>query len=109
MTIINPYIFANRQGIPRLEATSVNINTTNVVYSFKNHPFLNSNFAGLIIFKLPAFTAPITAVPIVFDTNGKSVNVTTLDGANVTSADLNKSGVYLAFYDGTVLQLLTGV
>lgn len=81
MAIINPYIFANRQGIPRLEATGVSVNTTNVVYSFKNHPFLNGNFAGLIIFKLPAFTAPTTAVPIVFDTNGKSVNVTTLNGA----------------------------
>lgn len=109
MVIINPYILANKQGIPRLESTGVSVNTTNVVYSFKNHPFLNSNFAGLIIFKLPAFTAPTTAVPVVFDTNGKSVSVTTLDGANITSADLNKSGVYLAFYDGTVLQLLTGV
>lgn len=109
MTIVNPYIFANRQGIPRLEATEVVVNTTNVTYSFKNHPFLNSNFAGLIIFKLPAFTAPTTAVPIVFDTNGKTVNVTTLNGANITSADLNKSGIYLAFYDGTILQLLTGV
>lgn len=109
MVIINPYILANKQGIPRLEATGVSVNTTNVVYSFKNHPFLSSNFAGLIIFKLPAFTAPTTAVPVIFDTNGKSVSVTTLDGANITSADLNKSGVYLAFYDGTVLQLLTGV
>ena len=109
MAIINPYILANRQGIPRLEATSVSVNTNNIVFSFKNHPFLNSNFAGLIIFKLPAFTAPSTAVPIVFDTNGKSVNVTTLNGANVTSAELNKSGVYLAFYDGTVLQFLTGI
>ena len=63
----------------------------------------------MIIFKLPAFTAPTTAVPIVFDTNGKSVSVTTLNGANVTSAELNESGIYLAFYDGTVLQLLTGV
>lgn len=109
MAIINPYIFANRQGIPRLEATGVNVNSTAVIYSFKNHSFLNSNFAGLIIFKLPAYTAPTTAVPIVFDTNGKSVNVTTLDGANVTSTELNKSGVYLAFYDGTILQFLTGV
>lgn len=109
MAVVNPYIFANRQGIPRLEATGVSVNTNNVVYSFKNHPFLNGNFAGLIIFKLPAFTAPTTAVPIVFDTNNKSVDVTTLNGANVTSAELNQSGIYLAFYDGTVLQLLTGI
>lgn len=109
MAWYNPFIWANKQGIPRLEATGVTVGTSSVVYSFKNHAFLNSNFAGLIIFKLPAFTAPTTAVPIVFDTNGKSVNVTTLAGANVTSAELSSAGIYLAFYDGSTLQLLTGI
>lgn len=109
MAIYNPFIFANRQGIPRLEATGVTINTNSVVYSFNNHPFLNNNFAGVIIFKLPAYTAPSTAVPIVFDTNGKSINLTTLNGANITSAQLNSSGIYLAFYEAGVFQLLTGI
>ena len=100
---------ANRGGIPRIEATGVTVNTNNVVFSFQPHAFTNRNFAGLIIFKLPAYTAPETAVPIVFDTDGSSQVVTTLNGVAVTSADLNKSGIYLAFYDGTTLQILTGI
>ena len=109
MSLFNPFFMANRGGIPRIEATGVTVNTDNVVYSFQPHAFLNRNFAGLIIFKLPAYTVPETAVPVVFDTNGTSQAVTTLGGTAVTSADLNKSGIYLAFYDGSTLQLLTGI
>lgn len=100
---------ANRNGIPRLEATGVNVSTTAVTFSFQRNAFYNRNFAGLIIFRLPAFTAPTTAVPIIFDTDGEQQNVTTIGGANVTSAQLNQSGIYLAFYDGNILQLLTGI
>lgn len=109
MSLFNPFIMANRNGIPRLEATGVSVTTTAVVYNFQRNAFYNRNFAGLIIFRLPAYTAPATAVPIIFDTDGERQNVTTLNGVNVTSAQLNKSGIYLAFYDGNTLQLLTGV
>lgn len=100
---------ANRNGIPRIEATGVNVSATAVIYSFQRNAFYNRNFAGLIIFKLPAYTAPSTSVPIIFDTDGEQQIVTTLSGATVTSAELNQSGIYLAFYDGNVLQLLTGI
>ena len=109
MSLFNPLFLANRNGIPRIEATGVNVNTTAVTYTFQRNAFYNRNFAGLILFKLPAYTAPTTAVPIIFDTDGEQQAVTSLDGAAVTSADLNKSGIYLAFYDGSVLQLLTGI
>lgn len=109
MSLYNPLFLANRNGIPRIEATGVNVNTTAVTYTFQRNAFYNRNFAGLILFKLPAYTAPATAVPIIFDTDGEQQAVTSLDGAAVTSADLNKSGIYLAFYDGSILQLLTGI
>lgn len=109
MSLFNPLFLANRNGIPRIEATGVNVNTTAVTYTFQRNAFYNRNFAGLILFKLPAYTAPTTAVPIIFDTDGEQQAVTSLDGAAVTSADLNKSGIYLAFYDGSILQLLTGI
>lgn len=109
MALFNPFTMANRNGIPRVEATGVTVGTTAVTYSFQRNAFYNRNFAGLILFKLPAYTAPTTAVPIIFDTDGESKNVTTLGGVNVTSAELNLSGVYLAYYDGSVLQFLTGV
>ena len=109
MSLFNPLFLANRNGIPRIEATGVNVNTTAVTYTFQRNAFYNRNFAGLILFKLPAYTAPATAVPIIFDTDGEQQAVTTLDGAAVTSAELSKSGIYLAFYDGSILQLLTGI
>lgn len=109
MSLFNPLFMANRNGIPRIEATGVNVSTTAVIYSFQRNAFYNRNFAGLIIFKLPAYTAPSTSVPIIFDTDGEQQSVTTLSGAAVTSAELNQSGIYLAFYDGTTLQLLTGI
>lgn len=109
MSLFNPFFLANRNGIPRIEATGVNVTTSAVVYSFNRNAFYNRNFAGLILFKLPAYTAPATAVPVIFDTDGEQQNVTTLNGVNVTSTELNQSGVYLAFYDGNILQFLTGV
>lgn len=109
MSLFNPLFLANRNGIPRIEATGVNVSTTAVTYTFQRNAFYNRNFAGLILFKLPAYAAPTTAVPIIFDTDGEQQTVTTLDGVTVTSAELNKSGIYLAFYDGSILQLLTGI
>lgn len=109
MALFNPLFMANRNGIPRIEATGVSISTTAVTYNFQRNAFYNRNFAGLIIFKLPAYTAPATAVPIIFNTGGETQQVTTLNGVALTSADLNKSGIYLAFYDGNVLQFLTGI
>lgn len=109
MSLLNPFIMANRNGIPRIEATGVNVSTTSVTFNFQRNAFYNRNFAGLIIFRLPAYTAPTTAVPIIFDTDGESQTVTTLNGVVITSAELNKSGIYLGFYDGNILQLLTGV
>lgn len=109
MSLFNPFFMANRNGIPRIEATGVNVGSTAVTYTFQRNAFYNRNFAGLIIFRLPAYTAPATAVPIIFDTDGEQQTVTTLGGDAVTSAELNQSGIYLAFYDGSTLQLLTGI
>lgn len=42
--MIYPYFYANTKGIPRLEADSVNITTTEVTYNFSPHRFINANF-----------------------------------------------------------------
>ena len=107
MVLLNPYVYANRNGIPRLEANSVNVGTSNVTFTFTPHNFLNMSYSGLVLFKLPRFTAPTPAVPIVFNTNGKDQDLTTLDGEAVTSATLNKAGIYLAYYENNTLQLLS--
>ena len=51
MILLNPYVYANRNGIPRLEANSVNVGTTNVTFTFIPHNFLNKAYSGLILFK----------------------------------------------------------
>lgn len=109
MSLFNPFIMANRNGIPRIEATGVNVGSTEVVYTFNRNAFYNRNFAGLIIFRLPSYTPPSAALPIIFDTDGERQPLTTIGGTAVTSSQVNQSGIYLAFYDGNTLQLLTGI
>ena len=99
MILLNPYFYANKQGIPRLEAETVTLTTDAATFNFSNHKYLNLPYSGLILFKLPSFAAPSTAVPIVFNTNGKIQELTTYDGAAVTSADLNTAGIRLAYYE----------
>lgn len=107
--ILNAYYYANKRGIPRLESNSVTVSTDAITFNFTEHNYLNIPYSGLILFKLPSFTAPNTAVPIIFNTNGKTQALTTLGGTAVTSAELNKSGIYLAYYENSTLQLLTGI
>lgn len=109
MFLANPYFYANKSGIPRLEADSAIVTTTAATYNFSNHRYINYPFSGLVLFKLPAITAPTTAVPIIFNTNGKTQALTTLGGAAVTTANINSAGIYLAYYENGTLQLLTGI
>lgn len=70
---INPLILANSQGIPRLEATRVNVAATEVQFVFQNQAFLNTPFIGLILFKLPLIPAGTTdTLPVVFTANGSN-------------------------------------
>lgn len=112
MALINPYILANTGGIPRLESRSVTVNSSNVIYEFLSHPFFSRPFCGLIIYKLSEIPSSATdTLPVVFSSNGKSISVTSIGGAEVTVADITGSGIYLAFYDSSTntLQLLTGI
>lgn len=112
MAFINPFILANRGGIPRIESTGVSVGASSVSFSFKNHPFLSQPFTGLILVKIDdAIPAGTTAtLPIVFNTNGVSKNLLWYDDAEVTVANWSGTGIYLAVYDSTTgkLQLLTG-
>ena len=110
--MINPFILANRGGIPRLESTGTSEQFDKFVFSFKNHRFLNQFFSGFIFFKLPPIPASATAtLPVVFDTNGKSQALMSPAGVPVTVADLKQDGgIYITYYDSqsSLLQLLIG-
>ena len=49
-------------------------------------------------------------LPVLFETNGVTKNVTTYNGANVTVSDIPGTGVFQLFYDKQTdtLQLMTG-
>ena len=100
----------NGGGIPCIESTAVNVTTTAATFTFNAHPFVGNNFSGLILVKISnSFTAPDTAVPVQFTTNGVSNStqpVLTFNGTPVTTADWEGEGVYLFFYDRENNQLV---
>lgn len=111
MTVF-PFQYVNRRGIPVIQTTGVAVNAADVVFSFPNHAFANSWYRGLVLVELaqaiPAGTT--TTLPVLFETNGVTKNVTTYNGANVTASDIPGTGVYQLFYDKQTdtLQLMTG-
>ena len=104
---------ANKNGIPRLESTGITVGTANVRFSFRNHPFLSAPFSGLILFKLaqPVPAGTTGTLPVVFDTNGTTQDLTTIAGANVTASDITGTGIYLCYYESgsNTLQSFKGV
>lgn len=113
MAFPNPFIMANRNGIPRLETTGVTVGTNDVRFSFRRHQFLSSPFSGLILFRLAQAipTGTTGTLPVMFETNSVAKNVTKIGGENVTASEITGTGVYLAFYESSsdTLQLLTGI
>ena len=63
-----PFNFANRNGIPMLESTSVETTTTNVIVNIPNRAFRFLNGTGLILFRLNTEIADGT-LPILFSSN----------------------------------------
>lgn len=111
MSNINPYILVNKQGLPRLEAVSVDT-TRGSVYKFREHRFLNYPYAGLIIFKLPEVASP-TAGDVYFTTGESGSKVLVLDhnGNNVaaTNTSISAGGIFIGWYADGTLMLITGV
>ena len=96
-----PFQYVNRRGIPVLKTTGVTAETTGVVFSFPNHAFANSWYRGLVLVELaqviPAGTTG--TLPVLFETNGQTKNLTTYNGANVTVSDIPGTGVFQLWYD----------
>lgn len=81
-----PFQYVNRRGIPVIKTTGVTVNAADVVFSFQNHAFANSWYRGIVLVELSqAIPAGTTGtLPVLFETNGVTKNVTTYNGANVT-------------------------
>ena len=107
---MNPFILANKTGIPKIESISVVESATNVQFNFHNHSFMNSNFSGLVLVKLtqPIPSTTTQTLPIVFGSvNGSSVPLVKAGGDTAKVSDIT-TGVFLVFYEHSTntLQLI---
>lgn len=108
MEWINPFITTNKGGIPGIEAISTTATASAQVFTFNPHRFLNMPYRGLLLVKIPAYTAPGSALPIQFTTQGGStVNLKSVGDADVTTTTLSSAGVYMCWVENGGIQLLS--
>lgn len=105
-----PFQFVNRRGSAALTTTGVTVGTSNVVFTFQDHAFLNAWYRGTVLInlaqKIP--TGTTSTLPIVFSTNGVTQAVTKVGGTALTVADILGTGVYEFWFDKSTntLQLI---
>ena len=108
--MFNPIFFlSNRNGIPRLTTSAINVSTTAVTFTLPSNNIFYANFNGLILLKMEQEipTGTTTTIPIILASNAGPKTVTVLGGADWTVADY-QTGVHLAYYESNtgILQLL---
>lgn len=110
---IRPFSWVNRRGSAAIGSTGVKVNAENVVFTFNNHAFVNTNYRGTIFVNLLQAipTGTTGTLPILFETNGATQAVTKFNGAALTVADVAGTGVYQLWFerDTNTLQLMTGI
>lgn len=113
MLWLRPYTWVNRNGSAAIASTSVKVNTSDVVFTFKNHAFVNANYRGTIFVNLRQAipTGTTGTLPILFETNGATQAVTKFNGEALTVADVPGTGVVQLWFerDTNTLQLMTGI
>lgn len=113
MLWLRPYTWVNRNGSAAIASTSVKVNTSDVVFTFKNHAFVNANYRGTIFVNLKQAipTGTTGTLPVLFETNGATQAVTKFNGDALTVADVPGTGVIQLWFerDTNTLQLMTGI
>jgi len=108
-----PFSWVNRRGSAAIGSTGVTVGTDAVVFSFRNHAFVNANYRGTVFVNLrqaiPSGTT--TTLPVLFETNGVTQAVSKFGGAALTVADVAGTGVYELWFerDTNTLQMMTGI
>lgn len=109
----NPFTWVNRNGSAAVASQAVTVNANNVVFTFRNHAFVNANYRGTVFVNLrqsiPSGTT--TTLPILFETNGTTQAITKFNGGPLTVADVAGTGVYQFWFerDTNTLQLMSGI
>ena len=103
-----PFNFANRNGIPMLESSSVTVNDTNVIINIPDRAFRFLNGTGMILFRLNTEITNDT-LPIIFSSNNFTQSLTIVGGTNATGTNMSGVGIYLIYYDknSNLMQLLS--
>lgn len=113
MLWLRPYTWVNRNGSAAIASTGVKVNTSDVVFTFKNHAFVNTNYRGTIFVNLMQAipTGTTGTLPILFETNGATQAVSKFNGEPLTVADVPGTGVVQLWFerDTNTLQLMTGI
>ena len=105
-----PFNFANRNGIPMIESSSVEVTDTNVVINIPDRAFRFLNGTGLILFRLNTEITN-TTLPIIFSSNNFTQPLTIVGGDAATGTSIAGVGVYLIYYakGANLMQLVTTV
>ena len=105
-----PFNFANRNGIPMIESSSVEVTDTNVVINIPDRAFRFLNGTGLILFRLNTGITN-TTLPIVFSSNSFTQPLTLVGGDAATGTNIAGVGIYIIYYakNANLMQLLTTV
>lgn len=113
MLWLRPFTWVNRNGSAAIASTGVKVNTTDVVFTFKNHAFVNANYRGTIFVNLMQAipTGTTGTLPILFETNGATQAVSKFNGAPLTVADVPGTGVVQLWFerDTNTLQMMSGI
>ena len=113
MLWLRPYTWVNRNCSAAIASTGVKVNTSDVVFTFKNHAFVNANYRGTIFVNLMQAipTGTTGTLPILFETNGATQAVSKFNGEPLTVADVPGTGVVQLWFerDTNTLQLMTGI
>ena len=108
-----PFSWVNRRGSAAIGSTGVQVNTDNVVFTFKDHAFVNANYRGTIFVNLMQAipTGTTGTLPILFETNGTTQAVTNFYLVVFFFFDVAGTGVNQFWFerDTNTLQLMTGI
>lgn len=96
-----PFNYINIRGIAEVKSQDMNVSATEVIFTFPNHSFARMNYRGWVTIHLQQEipTDTTATLPIVFNTNNSTINVTKLGGENATVADIPGTGYYLVYYN----------
>ena len=103
----------NRRGIFGIKTIGSETTTTNFIYKFEEHPYVQMPYNGLLIVNITSVPPSGAAtLPIQFKTGTDSpVSVTKGDGDPLLGADISETGYYILFFDRNqnVLQVINSI